>query len=105
MARCQDHGGGLVMAQILTGRNSVVAQRMVELLQAKIGDSNFFDPPLRGVSYGDQEKVPDVPWVCVEPNDKDREWPPQSTDVTVIQLEVVLLCYFTSEKGSEYTRL
>ena len=95
------------MAQILTGRNSVIAVRMVELLEPFIGDTTFFDPPLQGVSYGDQEKIPAVPWVCVEPSDKDRPWDTITpTDMTEIQLQVELLTYYGSlDGGVEFSRL
>jgi hypothetical protein len=94
------------MSQILTARNSVIARRMVDLLEPFIGDSNFFDPPLQGVSYGDQQKIPAVPWVCVEPNDKDRPWDTITpTDMTEVVLEIYLLCYFaTVDKGTQPSR-
>jgi hypothetical protein len=95
------------MAQVLTGRNSVVALRIKTLFEQFVDDSNFFDPPLKGVSYGDQVKIPDVPWLCIEPSDKTRDWPPTPTDMTEINLEVYLYVYYLGSNvvGTEQVRL
>lgn len=81
--------------QVLTGRNSVVAVRIKNLLTPFVNDSVFFDPPIKGVSYGDQNKIPDSPWICVEAGTKDRDWPPTPGDMTDITLEVLILVYFS----------
>jgi hypothetical protein len=83
------------MAQVLTARNSVIAARQVALIQANMVDNTaFFDPPIKGVSYGDQDKIPAYPWVCVEPNDKERMWPPTPTDQTDVILETYIYVYY-----------
>jgi len=88
----------------LTARASVVAARMVELLTAYIDDTAFNDPPIRGVCYGDQDKLPITPWVCVEPNDKIRDWPPTPTDMTEVTIEVQMLLYYSDGDKSEEER-
>lgn len=94
------------MAQVLTGRNSVAAVRIKELLEPFVGDSNFFDPPIQGVSYGDQNKLPNSPWICVEAGTKDRAWPPTPTDMTEITIEVIILIYFSNaELSNDEVRL
>jgi len=94
------------MAQVLTGRNSVAAARIQTLLTQFVDDAAFFDPPIKGVSYGDQAKLPDSPWVCVEAGTKERIWPPTPTDMTEIVIEVVILVYFSdAELGPDEVRL
>jgi hypothetical protein len=92
--------------QVLTGRNSVVAVRIKDLLAQFVDDANFFDPQIKGVSYGDQQKVPDSPWLCVEAGTKERTWPPTATDQTEITLEVIILVYYTDANlGNDEVRL
>jgi hypothetical protein len=94
------------MAQVLTARNSKVAVRIQQLLTAFVNDTAFFDPPVKGVSYGDQVKVPDAPWICVEAGTKERDWPPTMTDMTEISLEVLILIYYTDANlGADEVRL
>lgn len=94
------------MAQVLTGRNSVAAVRIYDLLKQFVGDTNFSNPPIRGISYGDQNKVPESPWICVEAGTKRRDWPPTATDVTEISLEVMIMIYHTdADLGNEAVRL
>jgi len=92
------------MSQVLTGRASVVAQRMVELLTPYVNDSAFFSTPIRGVCYGDVDKIPETPWVCIEPNDKVRDWPPTPTDMTEITIEVAIYIYYSDGQKTEEER-
>jgi hypothetical protein len=93
------------MPQTPTARTSVVASRIKALLEQFKDDDTFFDPPIKGVSYGDQEKIPQVPWVCIEPADKNRTWPPTASDVTEVDHEVIIYVYHTSNTGVESLRL
>lgn len=77
---------------------------MVELLTQFIGDDNFFYVPIQGVTYGDQDKLPSTPWVCIEPNDKVRDWPPTPTDMTEITIEVAIYIYYSDADKDEATR-
>lgn len=92
------------MAQVLTGRASKVAMRQVTLLRQFIDDTAFFDPPIKGVQYGDQDKLPESPWVCIEPATKTRDWPPTMTDMTEINLETIIYVYYTDSSKSEEER-
>jgi hypothetical protein len=93
------------VTQNLTGRGSVVAKRLQNLLIPLIGDDTFCDPAIQGVSYGDQEKIPASPWLCIEPNDKVRDWPPTPTDMTEVQLQCIIFVYHTNVTGgNEQTR-
>lgn len=78
---------------MLTSKLSVVGQRLHTLLEAKIGDTGFIDPAIQGVSYGDQIKVPRVPWVCVDASSLQRQWPPTATDMTQNTLEADIFIY------------
>lgn len=94
------------MAQVLTGRGSVIANRQVALLTSLIDDTNFSTPAITGVMYGDQDKIPSSPFVCVEPSDKVREWPPTPTDMTEIVLETYIYIYHANlVGGNQQTRL
>ena len=82
--------------------------RIKTLLEHFVDDDTFFDPPIKGVSYGDQAKLPDAPWICVEAGTKERNWPPTPTDMTEITLEVVILIYYIDNNpdvGVEQVRL
>lgn len=94
------------MSQVLTGRASVIAERQVQLLKTFIDDPQFTDPypAFKGVSYGDQDKLPDTPWICVEPTDKVRDWPPTPTDMTEITLETAIYVYYSDAAVSEEDR-
>lgn len=94
------------MTQLLTARTSVVAARIKDVIAARIDDVSLIDPPIRGVSYGDQMKVPETPWVCVEPSTKNRQWPPTATYMTEIDHEVTIFVYHTNlVDGVEVARL
>lgn len=93
------------MPQLHTSRTSTLADRVVTLLEAKIGDISFSDPAIAGVSYGDQEKIPLVPWICVEPANKTRSWPPTPSDVTEIVHEILIYIYHANlTDGVEQSR-
>lgn len=93
------------MAQLLTGRASVIADRQVELLTPFIGNAGFCTPAIQGVVYGDQDKIPAAPYVCIEPNTKDRDWPPTPTDMTDIILETYIYIYHADvASGNQTTR-
>ena len=50
------------MAQLLTARNSVIAARQVQVIEDNlVNNSTFFDPPIAGVTYGEQDKIPAYP--------------------------------------------
>lgn len=87
------------MPQDLTSRLSVVASRIQTIIAAKKGDTSFFTPAIAEVYYGDQEKLPSVPAVCVEPVSLVREWPPTPTDMTKNTLEVAILIHYTTYVG------
>jgi hypothetical protein len=93
------------MPQALTAKATVLAERILVLLGEKVQDEGFFSPAIRGVSYGDQLRIPEVPWVCVEPTEKDRQWPPTPTAMTQNNLEVGIYVYFMDAvAGVEATR-
>lgn len=91
-----------------TAKTSVVALRIKTLLEGLIGDDNFFDPPIAGVSYGDQIKVPETPWVCVDPGAAVREWPPTPTMMAQNTLEAHIFIYHSridEAEGNEAVKL
>lgn len=87
------------MPQALTSRLTVVSQRIHTLLESKVGDTGFFTPAITYVAYGDQEQIPSVPAVCVEPMKKERSWPPTATYQTHNTLEVGIFVYYTNLSG------
>src|SRR5687767_4115970 len=94
------------MAQALTARVTVAARRIEALLAVKIQDESFSSPAIQGVCYGDQFLIPSVPWICVEPSPKSRQWPPTPTDMTENTLEVgIYVYYMNSELGASGSRL
>jgi hypothetical protein len=85
-----------------TARLTVVAKRLQVLLTTKIDDVNFYDPPIKKVYYGDQERIPEVPSICIEPSTKLRSWPPKPNLMSDNQLEVDILIYHSGgDKLSE----
>lgn len=76
-----------------TARLTVVAKRLETVLAAKVGDTTFYDPAIRRVFYGDQQRIPEVPTVCVDPSSKIRTWPPKPHLMTDNVLEVDVLIY------------
>lgn len=95
------------MPQLPTARVSVVAKRIQTLLADKVDDPTFFTPAITRVYYGDQDKLPAVPAVCIEPISKVRSWPPTPSDVTQNTLSVAIYIYHASQdptSGPEETR-
>lgn len=91
-----------------TAKASVVASRIKTILDGLIGSTAFFNPPIAGVSYGDQIKVPDTPWVCVDPGTASREWPPTPTMMAQNTLEVHVFIYHSridENEGNEVVKL
>lgn len=85
-----------------TARLTVVAKRLQALLLEKVDDTNFYDPPIKKVYYGDQQRIPEVPSICVEPSAKSRSWPPKPNLMTDNTLEVDILVYHSNaDKLSE----
>jgi hypothetical protein len=88
-----------------TARATVVAQRIQTLLSEKVADVTFFDPPIRAVYYGDQDKIPYSPTLCVEAGIKRRSWPPVPTLRTENNLEVTVITYHARIGDGQQTRL
>lgn len=76
-----------------SARLTVVGGRIKELVEAKINDAVFSDPPIAAVYWGDQIKINDTPAVCVDPDALRREWPPLPHLRTENTLAVNLLVY------------
>lgn len=77
----------------LTARSSTIAQRFYTIMKAELELVQFALHPeltIQQVYYGDQDKVPVTPVICVEAGDKRREWPPRPT----LMSENVLECHF-----------
>lgn len=90
----------------LTALATKVALRQKELLVAKIDDTDFFDPAIQVVFYGDQVKIPKVPCVCIEPGIKERTWPPTPSLMTENRIETNIFIYHLNvNQGTEAVKL
>jgi hypothetical protein len=85
-----------------TSRLSVVAKRMQEILLPLVEDESFYELPVQHVFYGDQERIPAVPCIAVEPVTKSRTWPPKPNFRTENTFEIDILIYHSgADKTSE----
>ena len=85
-----------------TARTSVVAKRLQALLQVLVNDESFYPLPIQNVYYGDQERIPAVPCIAVEPSNRTRTWPPKPNLRTENTFEIDILIYHSgADKTSE----
>lgn len=85
-----------------TARASTLALRWKTIFEANLkGNEDFNQPPILDVFYGDQNKIPRTPAICVEPGEKARSWPPLPTLRSENDLEVHFLVYYAAVTGSE----
>jgi hypothetical protein len=85
-----------------TSRLSVVSKRLQALLETKVEDNLFYTPAITAVYYGDQERIPTVPCIAIEPSFKVREIPPKPNYMTENVFEVDILVYHSgADKTSE----
>jgi len=80
---------------------SVIAQ----LLVAKIDAAKAtFRVPVVDVFYGDQDRIPATPSVCVEPGDKTRQLD-GAPSMTQNEFEIYILVYHNKVQENQLTRL
>jgi hypothetical protein len=73
---------------VLTGNTTVVTQAVVDLLLA--------NPQLgwKEVLYGDIDRIPKTPTICVESGAVELDWPPSPSFWTQHNFTVYAMCYF-----------
>lgn len=90
----------------LTARATTLALRWKAVLLQDIKDNEDFNsPPVLDIFYGDQNKIPRSPAICVEPGDKTRSWPPKPSLRTENDLSVHFFVYYAAVTGSEELKL
>jgi hypothetical protein len=79
-----------------TARTSVIAHRFYTIFAEEVvGNEALFAPlpTIMDVYYGDQNKIPRAPAICIEPGAKGREWPPKPNLMTQNDFEIHFLIY------------
>lgn len=81
----------------LTARTSTIASRFYRIFKDSVeGNEALFGsevPTIQAVYYGDQDKVPVSPAICIEPGVKNRQWPATPTLMTQNTFEIHFLLY------------
>jgi len=90
------------MPYALTSKASDVAQFVLALIQDNA--ASFFDEPIQQVFYGDQDKIPSTPVVCVEVNDKNRTMRGMQKTYT-IEMEIYVIVYHSKVGSPQDNRL
>lgn len=58
---------------------------------------------IEGVSYGDQDRIPKTPWVCIEPSEKTRELS-GVPNMTTNEFEIFIIIYHNQVQDMSVTR-
>lgn len=86
---------------VYTSKVSVIASELKTRIDAVKGT---FTPPIQDVWYGDQDRIPRTPALCVEPSDKARDLE-GVPNMTRNEFEVFLLIYHNKAQDNQDTRL
>ena len=68
-----------------------------------LAEANMASLGLKYVHYGDEETIPDVPALIIEPGRKTRDWAGTSMQTTN-EFEVFMLLYHTTSDENDKTR-
>jgi hypothetical protein len=83
-----------------TANTSVIAQVIVDKI---VANKDNFVIPVTGVMYGDQDRIPTTPYVCIEPNDKSRVLA-GAPNMTKNEFEIFILIYFNNVRDISINR-
>lgn len=81
-----------------TARISTLARRWYTVMKSDLEGVNSFFPEMpevviKDIFYGDQDKIPRTPAICIEPGTKRRTWPPLPTLQSQNDFEIHFLIY------------
>ena len=83
-----------------TGNPTVIAQLLLDKIEAA---KNTFNPVVQATFYGDQDRIPVTPTVCVEPNTKTRTLE-GAPNMTLNEYEIFLIVYHNKAQDNQLTR-
>jgi len=90
------------MPYALTSKASDVAIFVKTVLEDNA--ASFFSEPIQAVFYGDQDKIPSTPAVCVEVNEKSRTMRGAQKTYT-IEMEIYVIVYHSKVQSPQDNRL
>ena len=79
---------------------TVIAQLCLDKIEAAMAT---FDLPVQDVFFGDQDRLPRTPAVCIEPSTKSRTLA-GAPNMTLNEFEIFFLVYHLAVQGNQITR-